>query len=97
MMKKQFVAGAAVGAVAAVLAGAGGYYARASAETTAATAPAGAASPASFADIVQRVSPAVVSIEIEGKAKPGPVTFQGQPPVPLRRSFVPLSVDPANG
>ncbi len=87
MMKKQFVAGAAVGAVAAVLAGAGGYYARASAETTAARPLAVAASPASFADIVQRVSPAVVSIEIEGKANPGPVAFQGQAPAPFMLPF----------
>jgi serine protease Do len=84
MMNRAYFTGAAIGAVATVLVGAGGYWAGAKADApvnTPMTAPA-AGAPASFADIVQRVSPAVVSIDVEGKSKPGSVTFQGQAPPP---------------
>jgi serine protease Do len=77
MIRKEFVAGAAVGAVASILAGAGGYWARA-AEAGSVNNPAVVAAPgapASFADIVERVSPAVVSIEVEGVAKAAPAVF----------------------
>jgi serine protease Do len=82
--KKNFIVGAGVGAMAAVLAGAGGYWAHASAQTAggAVNAPIAQASggPGSFADIVQRVAPAVVSIDVEGKGEQSPVAFQGQAP-----------------
>ena len=75
MTRKAYLSGAAIGAVAIVLAGAGGYMTRASAEAggavnarPAAVAPGGA--PASFADIVEQVAPAVVTVVIEGKATP---------------------------
>ena len=75
MTRKAYLSGAAIGAVAIVLAGAGGYMTRASAEAGGAVnarpapiAPSGA--PASFADIVEQVAPAVVSVDIEGKATP---------------------------
>ncbi|QUD90440.1 Do family serine endopeptidase [Phenylobacterium montanum] len=81
MKKTQFIAGAAVGAVATVLAGAGGYWARgAEAATAGEPAALASASPSSFADIVQKVSPAVVSIDVEGKAKRDPAAFRGQAP-----------------
>jgi len=62
-------------AVAALgLAGAGGYVARAEGVPGAVNPRplpgANAGTPASFADIIQRVAPAVVSIEVEGKAAP---------------------------
>jgi serine protease Do len=80
---KSLIAGAGIGAMAAVLAGAGGYWAHASAQTSGAVnaqaaAPAPGA-PASFADIVQRVAPAVVSIDVEGKAD-NRIAFSGQSP-----------------
>ena len=83
LKRKSYLAGAAGGAIALVLAGAGGYWARASAEGGAVNgqgAIAAPGAPASFADIVQRVAPAVVSIDIEGKAGPSPAAFAGQAP-----------------
>jgi serine protease Do len=80
--KNSYLASAAIGAAAILLAAVGGYWARASAETGAVNAlPAPAAgAPASFADIIARVAPAVVSIEIEGKLAPSkaatPYQFQ---------------------
>jgi serine protease Do len=74
-----------VGAAAMVIAVAGGYMARAESDhaVNAHPAPAPIASaPASFADIVQKVAPAVVSIEVDGKTTPasfsssGPRTFR---------------------
>ncbi len=89
LKNQKLLAGAALGAL--VLAGAGGYYARASAEDGAVNSPRAAASapgvPMSFADIVQRVAPAVVSIDIEGKAGPAQAAYseqQGQGPFPFR-------------
>ena len=81
--RKSFIVGASVGAIAAVLAGAGGYWAHASAETSGAVNARVAqplAAPTSFADIVQQVAPAVVSIDVEGKADPSQVAFSGQAP-----------------
>jgi len=80
MIRKQFVTGAALGAIATVLAGAGGYWARANADSAPVNAPSAVAAPGapgSFADIFQKVSPAVVSIDVEGKARPGPVSLPG--------------------
>jgi serine protease Do len=82
MTKKGFIGGAAACAVAAILAGAGGYWTRAAdAQPGAVNAP-GAMSPVegaptSFANIVQRVAPAVVSIDVVEKAKPSPAAAQG--------------------
>jgi serine protease Do len=64
-----------VAAAALSLAGAGGYAVHAAvgpggAVNAQPVAPVTGAAPASFADIVQRVAPAVVSIEVEGKAGP---------------------------
>ncbi|HEY2750812.1 trypsin-like peptidase domain-containing protein, partial [Phenylobacterium sp.] len=73
-------AGAAVAALG--LAGAGGYVARAGVGADGAvnarpfSAPS-AGAPASFADIIQHVAPAVVSIEVEGKAGPQRVSQSG--------------------
>jgi serine protease Do len=78
MTRKAYFASAAV-AGAVLIAGASGYLARASVAPgpvngSAATAPTAGAYP-SFADIVQRVAPAVVSIDVEGKAQPAPAIF----------------------
>ncbi|THD64671.1 Do family serine endopeptidase [Phenylobacterium sp.] len=64
-----------VAAAALSLSAAGGYAVHAAAGPGGAVnaqpvAPVTGAAPASFADIVQRVAPAVVSIEVEGKAGP---------------------------
>ncbi len=67
-MKLSHVNRLTVGAAAMVLAVAGGYVARAESDhaVNAHPAPAPVASaPASFADIVQKVAPAVVSIEVD--------------------------------
>ncbi len=89
--KKNFFAGAAIGAIAAVLVGAGGYIAHAQTGAVNATpAPMAAGAPTSFADIVQRVAPAVVSIDVEGTRK---VAFSGQAPF----QFGPDSDDDEDG
>ena len=71
-------AGAAVAVLA--LAGAGGYVAHADIAAAGAVnahpAPINTGPLPSFADIVQRVAPAVVSIEVEGKTQPQPVVQQ---------------------
>ena len=73
----------AVGALAAVLAAGGGYLASASAAPSRAVnaqpAVAAPGAPVSFADVVERVAPAVVSIDVEGKADPSRVAFFGAP------------------
>ena len=43
--------------------------------------------PQSFADIIQRVSPAVVSIDVESKADPNTLAMSGQIPAPFRFEF----------
>jgi serine protease Do len=78
--KKSLIkAGAAAGVLA--LAAAGGYVAHADglnagAVNAHASPPPGASALPSFADIVQRVAPAVVSIEVEGKIGPRPIVDQ---------------------
>ena len=71
MTKKELVSGAIGAAVAAVIL-AGGQMAVAAGETGAVNAhpiaPVATAGPPSFADLVQRVAPAVVSVDIEGHA-----------------------------
>ncbi len=88
--KSSLTASVAIGALAAVLVGAGGYFAEAgaqpghpvnappSAATGASVAPPGA--PASFADIIERVAPAVVSIDVEGKLGPDRAALEGAAP-----------------
>jgi len=71
---------AGVAAAALALAGAGGYVAHAAAPGAVNAAPApppSAGGLPSFAPIVDRVAPAVVSIEIEGKVGPSPIAAQG--------------------
>ncbi|HEV7386139.1 MAG TPA: hypothetical protein VGN89_14755, partial [Phenylobacterium sp.] len=70
-----------VAAAALCAAAAGGYVARAGGVADGAVnarpAPSAAVgAPVSFADIVQRVAPAVVSIEVEGKIGPHPIADQ---------------------
>ena len=74
-MQKTFLSGAAIGAIATMLVG-GGYLAGANAQPGPAPAAniAGSA-PMSFADIVQKVAPAVVSIDVQGKAGPDHVVL----------------------
>jgi serine protease Do len=88
--KKGLFTGAAVGLAAIALAGAGGYWARAAdadapVNGPAAGAPAGA--PGSFADIIQRVAPAVVSIDVEVKAGPSNIAALGPEGAPFGFSF----------
>jgi serine protease Do len=75
--KRKTLTGAGLAAMAVALSGAAIYASQAGAQTGAAAQPVNPASPppagmapVSFADIVQRVAPAVVSIDIEGKAGP---------------------------
>ncbi len=79
MITRAHLIGAAMGAMTVAMAAMGGYAARA--ETGAVNAPGApvAAAPQSFADVVERVAPAVVSIEVVGKAGPTPAVQQGQP------------------
>lgn len=77
LMKKTVFSGVAAGAMAALLA-LGVNSATASAETSAASRPLASApmgAPSSFADIVERVAPAVVSIDVEGKASANQLAF----------------------
>ncbi|MGH6958070.1 MAG: Do family serine endopeptidase [Caulobacteraceae bacterium] len=73
---KTFVSGAAIGAAAMLLAGAGGYFAYAQGAGGAVNAPARvgalAATPGSFANLVAKVAPAVVSIHVVEKAGANP-------------------------
>ncbi|HLK25593.1 MAG TPA: Do family serine endopeptidase [Caulobacteraceae bacterium] len=77
MINKGFFTGAAIGVLTVGLAAAGGFTARAEtgAVNPAAAAAAGSA-PLSFADVVQRVAPAVVSIEVVERAGPTPAGLQ---------------------
>ena len=75
--KHGYLSGAVIGALAAAALTAGSWTG-AHAETGPVNSPtfqAPAGAPPSFADIVQRVAPAVVSIDVEGKAGPSPVAF----------------------
>ena len=86
MKKNSFLSGAAAGAMAVVFAGSGAYWARAEAGAVNAP-PAATVAPQSFADIVQRVSPAVVSIEVVGKSGRSQTAWQGQDAAPFTFKF----------
>jgi serine protease Do len=77
MTRKELLTGA-VGGVAAAALLLGGQLAVADTTHPVNTpVPPGQVAPPSFADIVQRVAPAVVSIDVEGKAQPQETAFQG--------------------
>lgn len=82
--QKGFIAGGAAGAAVAcaALAWASGHgsAALASADVSQGITPPAAAAPMSFANIIQRVSPAVVSIDVTGRADPSEVAMQGGAP-----------------
>jgi serine protease Do len=81
-MNKKLIAGAAVGALsAAALVGVAGGWPPAAAQpvNSPAAAPIAPGGPSSFADIVQRVAPAVVSIDVEGQLEAEPAALRGQP------------------
>ncbi len=89
--KSSLTASVAVGALAAVLVGVGGYWAEAGAApgqpvnakvpaSSAAAVPGAPGAPASFADIIERVAPAVVSIDVEGKIGPAHAALEGGGP-----------------
>jgi serine protease Do len=81
MNRKELLSSATVGAVAAIVAFAGGQWALAGPAGAVNPAPmaprAASTAPASFADIVQRVAPAVVSIDIVGKTGRSQTAFVG--------------------
>jgi serine protease Do len=80
MNNKKLFAGAAVGGLLAVSIAVGGWTAvRAEGVDGRSAPPPAAGAPASFADIVERVAPAVVSIDVEAKAKRDPAAFSGLP------------------
>jgi serine protease Do len=84
MLPKTYFPAAAIGAGALALAAAGGYWTRADAEAGAVNAGApAAAAPQSFADIVQRVAPAVVSIDVVEKAAPQSAALEGPGGLPF--------------
>jgi len=75
--RTRLAASAAIGA--AILLSAGGYQASASAEpVNPHAANYGPGAPVSFADIIEKVAPAVVSVDVEGKADPSKVAFSGR-------------------
>ena len=77
--RTRLAAGAAIGAAIILSAGAGGYLAVANAEpVNAHPASYGPGAPTSFADIIEKVAPAVVSVDVEGKADPSKVAFSGR-------------------
>jgi len=81
-MQNKFLLNLGVATAALGLAGAGGYMARASVQPDGAVNArpipgASVGAPASFADIIQRVAPAVVSIEVEGRLGPQPIAQNG--------------------
>jgi serine protease Do len=81
MTKKELFSGA-VGALAATAIAAGGHFALAAepgAVNAHPIAPSAAAAPASFADLVARVAPAVVSVDVEGHPTRHPASLQGNP------------------
>jgi serine protease Do len=82
MMTRKSLTTCGVAAAALCAAAAGGYVARAGGVADGAVnarpvAGAAVGAPVSFADIVQRVAPAVVSIEVEGKMGPRRVALDG--------------------
>jgi serine protease Do len=90
--KISLTASVAVGALAAVLVGVGGYWAQAGAApgqpvnantppaSTPIASPGVSGAPTSFADIIERVAPAVVSIDVEGKIGPAHAALEGATP-----------------
>ncbi len=89
MTRKSYLSGAAAGALAAVFVAFGGMGVSAMAQPGAAVNGPSAATPAagaptSFADIVQRVAPAVVSIEVEVKPDATNAAFPGRGPFSFR-------------
>jgi serine protease Do len=80
-MRNKLLLNLGVATAALGLAGAGGYMARAAGQPGAVNArpipSATVGAPASFADIIQRVAPAVVSIEVEGHLGPQPIAQNG--------------------
>jgi serine protease Do len=76
--RKLFTGVAFGGALAIAVAGSWSAAEAQAANAPSAEAPA-AGAPASFADIVQRVAPAVVSIDVEGKATRDPAAYSGPP------------------
>ena len=87
-MNKTFTSGAAIGALATMLVF-GGYLAGAKAENDPSRVDPSSqlriapSAPMSFADIVQKVAPAVVSIDVESKAKPANLVLQGPGGIPF--------------
>jgi serine protease Do len=85
-LKINALSSAAMGAAAILLAGAGGYLAHAQGPGGAVNAPGRIGSqtaPGSFADIVARVAPAVVSINVVQRASASPAVQFGQMPNPF--------------
>jgi serine protease Do len=79
MNNKRLFTGAALGGLLAVSVAVGGWTLGHAQAVDGPGAPV-AGAPASFADIVQRVAPAVVSIDVEGKASRDPASFSGASP-----------------
>jgi serine protease Do len=94
-MHRKLISGIALGAVATALAATGGRWALADGEGgRVVNAPITAsAAPASFADIVQRVAPAVVSIDVSGQAERRPVAFAPSGPDEGFGGAVPFGFD----
>jgi serine protease Do len=81
MNNKRLFTGVAAGGLLAVSIAIGGWSLGHAEAVDARAGPAPAAgAPSSFADIVQRVAPAVVSIDVEGKASRDPAAFTGPTP-----------------
>jgi serine protease Do len=81
-MNQYWKSRALLGAAALALAGVGGYVGVERALAAPVNPPAAAPAPStprSFADLVQKVAPAVVSIDIVGKAEAGPVALGPDP------------------
>jgi serine protease Do len=81
MIRKELMLASAAGAMAAVIVGAGAQLAIAAEQNHAVNAqpisPQSGLAPASFADIIDRVAPAVVSIEVEQKGQVQRTGFSG--------------------
>jgi serine protease Do len=79
MPRKDLISGA-VGAVVATTLVLGAQLALAEEPAVNATPTAPSRTPASFADVVARVAPAVVSVDVEGKSQPQPTFMPGPGP-----------------
>jgi serine protease Do len=83
--KRTTLIGSGLAALAVALSGAAIFATQAGAATGSPVNPAGAATPAaplSFADIVERVAPAVVSVDVESKMEPRHAAFTRGRPAP---------------